>query len=122
MKELKEAYETISGWGINIDDFIAQNFNHHLIGGEHGDNSIELAQFFQKQLQVIVDIGLKGADKRLNQDKARCLYCDSELKPAPTKHFWIKKDYNNGICHRCILKLAASVLASMERQVKEKEA
>lgn len=45
----------------------------------------------------------------------KCWYCESELKDAPTDQWWIKKTYDEGICHRCILSLARSVLVTMER-------
>ena len=49
----------------------------------------------------------------------KCLWCDCELKESPTSKFWIKKDYDSGICHLCVLSLARDILRGFEQQAEE---
>ena len=117
MVDLEEAYELIKEWGLARSDFVAQKCRPHLSGNYVSDNSVESAGYFDDCLQTIVDIGLKEAKNFLGkaESKTKCLYCDSILKNSPNKHWWVKKTYNEGICYRCILSLAKSVLVAMER-------
>lgn len=61
--DLKEAIKVIEEWGINEDDFIAHKVKYSLTGGEPNDNSIELGEYFEKCLKIIVDLGLYEANK-----------------------------------------------------------
>jgi hypothetical protein len=62
MDKLKEAYEVIDEWGLNEDDFIAQNFKQFMSGDSFpDDNSIELSNLYRGYLKIIVDFGLKEA-------------------------------------------------------------
>ena len=121
MKELEDAYELIRQWGLNSDDFIAKNFQHRMYDGYANDNSIELSDLYIDSLQTIFDFGLKKAKELLDRierhdpQESKCWYCESTLKESPNNHWWIKKTYNEGICYRCVLSLARSVLISMEK-------
>jgi hypothetical protein len=48
----------------------------------------------------------------------RCLVCDSPLRDAPTRRWWLDKDGTHGICYDCILHLAKHVLWAMEHECK----
>lgn len=63
---IKEAYETISEWGIDGDDYIGANVKYFEVCGDSADNSFELCKYFDKQLQVIVDLGLKEAKRMMD--------------------------------------------------------
>lgn len=68
MDKLKEAYEVIDEWGLNEDDFIAQNFTQFMSGDNFpDDNSIELSHIYRGYLKIIVDFGLKEAKKLLDK-------------------------------------------------------
>lgn len=49
---------------------------------------------------------------------AKCLWCDKPLHTAPTRRWWVKKCYGQGLCYDCILSLAGHVLSAMERERK----
>ena len=52
----------------------------------------------------------------------RCIYCDEELKPAPTTRGWVKKDRTHGICFPCIASLHRSMVAHQKAEAEyEKE-
>ena len=63
--EMKEAYDTISEWGINEDGYIMANFKNFMSGGNPDDNSIQLSEFYQTQLKYIVNLGLTEAQNTL---------------------------------------------------------
>jgi hypothetical protein len=48
----EEAFKTISEWP-DIDDFICQNVTHSMYGGEPTDNSIELAEYWEKCKTIV---------------------------------------------------------------------
>lgn len=49
----------------------------------------------------------------------KCVWCDRELKPAPTKLWHITKDFESGICYECVLSLAKLILVSLERETSQ---
>jgi hypothetical protein len=67
--KLQEAYGIINEWGLNEDDFIAQKVQYYMSGGEADDNSIELHKYFQVQLKIIVDLGLREAKNLLGEQE-----------------------------------------------------
>ena len=44
---IEEAKKTIKEW-YDQDDFVCRNVNYYMYGGEPTDNSIELAQYWNK--------------------------------------------------------------------------
>jgi hypothetical protein len=50
---LEEAKSTIDEWP-NQDDFVCQHVQHSMYGGEPTDNSIELAQYWNKCKSMVL--------------------------------------------------------------------
>ena len=124
MDKLEDAYELISMWRLDKDGFIIQNLKHHMNDGYPDDNSSSLYKQYVDSLEAIMDFGLKEAKKLLDKvnkhdpKDSKCWHCESTLEESPNNHWWTKKTYNEGICYRCVLSLARSVLISMERTPK----
>lgn len=57
---IKEAIKVITEYGINEDDFIAINVRYSISNGDPDDNSIELSEYFEECLKIVVDLGLKS--------------------------------------------------------------
>ena len=45
----------------------------------------------------------------------KCIWCDKDLKKKMNvKRWFITKNYNSGVCYRCVLTLARNVLRALE--------
>lgn len=53
--------------------------------------------------------------------QVRCIVCDSILRPAPTRRWWMHKNSREGVCYECILSLAQGVLRFMEHAHAERK-
>ena len=70
------AIKTIKEWGVDCDNFVAQNFKQTFIGGEANDNSISLSEYFLECLKIVTNLGLQCQAQQNNSaganEKCRC--------------------------------------------------
>ena len=62
-----EAIYIIKEWGVDCDNYVAQNYKQYLVGGEPTDNSIQLSEYFLKCLKTACDLGIKAYNKGIRQ-------------------------------------------------------
>ena len=56
----EEAIKVIKEWGVDLDNFVAVNFENFMVGGDVGDNSFDLCNYFLKCLKIVTDLGIKS--------------------------------------------------------------
>lgn len=70
----EEAIKTIKEWGVDCDNFIANNYVQYLQDGDPYDNSHECADYFLECLKIVCDLGIKANETQnekatLNQNR-----------------------------------------------------
>lgn len=60
------------------DDFVCQNVQHYLYGGEPMDNSIELAQYWSRCKRIVIAHERSFSSNNLDTDAFGNCYSDAE--------------------------------------------
>ena len=57
---IDEAIGVIKEWGVDCDNFVANNYRQTMQGGDPSDNSIALSEYFLNCLKMVCDLGIKS--------------------------------------------------------------